>query len=578
MAMNKLAIAFCGLVAAAGLGLSGCDSGGNTDILNLGVKNVVAETVYAGANPDPAVGATNVTLSISGPGMTTVSESFPVTAKPASLPFFPEGYDRQVSVEYASVDLLSGASKVTARGRSPSLDVWQGDPTQAPIYVDVAPINSMVRPVHNNDQGNLVPSVLARTNRVGATVTELDDGQLLICGGADVKVGHATWYRADDIDNISKSCELYNPKTGAFAAVNNSLGQTVDMTLPRAFHQAIKLGGPNNPDGRVVLIGGYTQASGGTPAPTPIVEIYDPANRGTPFTQATEPLLGGAGRALFTADLVSPDLNYIVVMGGVSNFKSAGGTWDMFAVTETNNIRTLAHSSLYPGDITKPSASGTVRYNHSMVRVSGYMSNIEGVNKDVDAYLVIGGENETGIVDSVEVFLIGEKGVTVALERKDANKVAMQGGGRTMAPAVYVKDYGVVWIVGGFKGIGLASPTDRVDAFRVGKGNFNGESLKLSGVRGAVSVSHLSSKDVLISGGVGATSRVNTAELLTTGTVTVAGTAYDNQPIINSGVASLEKQRAGHVTVTDQTGRVMILGGVSETEASPDPIMYNPID
>ncbi len=70
--------------------------------------------------------------------------------------------------------------------------------------------------------------------RTGHSATLLDDGRVLIVGGAEDVLGEPT-----------NTAEVYNPATGLFSAVGNLLGG------PRALHRAIKLD-----DGRVLVAGG----------------------------------------------------------------------------------------------------------------------------------------------------------------------------------------------------------------------------------------------------------------------------------------------------------------------------------
>jgi hypothetical protein len=49
-------------------------------------------------------------------------------------------------------------------------------------------------------------------------------------------------------------------------------------------------------------------------------------------------------------------------------------------------------------------------------------------------------------------------------------------------------------------------------------------------------------------------------------------------PTMKSDVPAMESPRGGHIAITDQTGRVLLFGGVDNSGASPDQIMYNPLD
>jgi hypothetical protein len=94
-------------------------------------------------------------------------------------------------------------------------------------------------------------------SRVDHTATTLRDGRVLIAGG---------YSEADDttqVRHILATAELFDPKTGTFAA-------TGDMTGSRSGHSATLLS-----DGRVLIVGGLLIGGGSTQPGT--AEIYDPA-------------------------------------------------------------------------------------------------------------------------------------------------------------------------------------------------------------------------------------------------------------------------------------------------------------
>ncbi|NKE70898.1 kelch repeat-containing protein [Candidatus Manganitrophus noduliformans] len=86
------------------------------------------------------------------------------------------------------------------------------------------------------------------------TATRLDDGQVLIAGGAD-----------KDEDLIDRAL-LFDP------AIDNSVVETTEMEDPRRFHTAQLLS-----DGRVLLVGGETDLSDGTIETLRRTEFYNPA-------------------------------------------------------------------------------------------------------------------------------------------------------------------------------------------------------------------------------------------------------------------------------------------------------------
>lgn len=99
------------------------------------------------------------------------------------------------------------------------------------------------------------------------TATRLDDGQVLIAGGAD-----------KDEDLIDRAL-IFDP------AIDNSVVETTEMEDPRRFHTAQLLS-----DGRVLLVGGETDLSDGTIETLRRTEFYDPTipgfTPGPPLVQA----------------------------------------------------------------------------------------------------------------------------------------------------------------------------------------------------------------------------------------------------------------------------------------------------
>jgi N-acetylneuraminic acid mutarotase len=124
--------------------------------------------------------------------------------------------------------------------------------------------------------------------RAGHTVTKLQDGRVLVTGGADTALV------------VSNAGGLYDPATDTWSA-------TGLMTSPRVAHSANLL-----PDGRVLLCGGTTDASdvlAGATHALKTTEFYDPATNSfaagpnlarphvahTAVTMATGDVLIGAG-------------------------------------------------------------------------------------------------------------------------------------------------------------------------------------------------------------------------------------------------------------------------------------------
>jgi len=566
---------------AVGLGLvflaAGCGGGDNPDLFSVQIKKAIAEKTYDGANPDPASGAVAVRLTVTGPGMDTRSKESDIGVGGSAvigIPEFPEGDDRQFTFEFLGPanPLKNNERPVIGRGRSASLTV-DADAVRAPDRIYVAPVNSMVRPTTVDDETGLVVSSLpVKASRVGASMTELDDGRILICGGAQVRAEAETWYMPDDLNNLTDTCETYDPKTGLFTEVANR------MNVKRAYHQAVKLGSPDNPDGRVVLIGGYTVPDGGTITVTNLVDIFNPktglfisatSNEGQPG------LYGGQGRALFTADLVNADKNLIVLFGGYSNVSAVGGTYDIVWVTE-GSVMTIAHAQLFNKE---DPAKGIVRYNHALAKVRQYADELVEGN-GYQAYLLLGGENESGVIDTIEPYVITCPGVDACkLQRQDQLVVKIPGGARSMPVVAYDKLHNFLFVAGGFGAKGGKSPTDRVEIFRVSNANFReNEVLSLGSKMGGMSIAEMDDGRFLLAGGWDGTKPVDAVKIVSPKGPVIQNGQEIETPAVKSAVPTMDAARAGHSMLTDQTGRVLIFGGIDAEKDSPEPIFYNPGD
>lgn len=122
--------------------------------------------------------------------------------------------------------------------------------------------------------------------RIGHTATLLADGRVLITGGATSGEGVP--------GGISRSAEIWDPATGSFRMLPRR------MSIGRVNHSATRL-----PDGKVLLVGGYTADGDGV-----LAEIFDPATES--FSIIATP--GLESRALHAA-VGLPDGD-VLILGG----------------------------------------------------------------------------------------------------------------------------------------------------------------------------------------------------------------------------------------------------------------------
>ncbi len=102
-AVARFMAAVVAVVGTAVLAGCGSDTQPQTQsVLQVHVGLVQAVKVLTGESLDPAVGAQTIKNTVSGPGMEDVSTSYNYKDGPGGsgeLPVFPEGYERQVTVE-----------------------------------------------------------------------------------------------------------------------------------------------------------------------------------------------------------------------------------------------------------------------------------------------------------------------------------------------------------------------------------------------------------------------------------------------------------------------------------------------
>ena len=146
---------------------------------------------------------------------------------------------------------------------------------------------------------------LMTSARDGATANLLDNGQVLITGGAIA-----------DGDSVA-TAELFDPKTGKFTATAGV------MNSVRAWHSSVYL-----PDGRIMIAGGGINIPVADAVTTATVDFYDPASG---RFQAEAAML--SPREFFTATLLYS--GQVLIPGGLIETSTIG-----FAALETAELYT----------------------------------------------------------------------------------------------------------------------------------------------------------------------------------------------------------------------------------------------
>ena len=572
---QRIAIACaCGVVVASACGGSGGSNySGLVDVKVFPVKGATLSS--AAEDPFDPARARLLRTSVSGPYISTPVESVTDFAShQGSIEQIPFGYSRQVTVEVCAANCdPKVAGDILARGRSVPFDVLDERSKQS-VSVFVAPRNAFTTPATAAIPPQ--PSRPSSSNLIGATATQLVDGRILLLGGARVKSGAASWYRAADLETVLNQAEVYDPQTGQFSAVG-------PMTRARAFHQAVVI-----PDGRVVILGGYTQEAQGPVKLDATVEVFDPktgtfalsANQdGSPIFIPPQPDAAHGvegGRALFQAALLAPNSPLIVLTGGVANPSVAGAYVDVYLL----DVGTVCHVGLK-----------AARYNHAMVYVPNWhptQTNSAGS----PAFVLFGGENDTGTLDLVEAFTVNPTGSCVPgagapMIVVDSSDVRLPGGGRTLLAAAYVPKQQIVYVIGGFNDAAHQNPSGLVNPYRTTIGNFlldqQGnpiEGFTLDQPRGAMTATLMEHDTVLIAGGIGANGAVlSTMELIVEDFVCDPDGQNCRINILRvvGATPPMPQPRAGHLALFDATSRVLFAGGFSSPYTPvQDIVFYNP--
>ncbi|MBM4388563.1 MAG: hypothetical protein FJ088_12535, partial [Deltaproteobacteria bacterium] len=177
---NSLAAVFACLFA---LGvLSGCSSGGGSS-KGLDIK------IF---KPDPQYGHDPLSekIKLLKISVTGFDISKPVTKivdkaiGSAQISGIPYGYARYITIEGCTMQCSETPGDIVSKGTSMKVTVKKGDEPKN-INIFVSEINTF-NPVTSVNTG--IKSTLFMKERAGATITPLDDGRILIAGGAQPKI------------------------------------------------------------------------------------------------------------------------------------------------------------------------------------------------------------------------------------------------------------------------------------------------------------------------------------------------------------------------------------------------------
>lgn len=535
-------------IVTIGLFLVCCqETGGNENLLTVNIYPVNGYSVQ-GNIPALPENAQYFKFTVSGLNMKDVSTKSQISSTIHPLPKATYGKGRQVTVEVCTdVCDENAEGDIVSRGRTVSFTINKGSGKRE-FNVFVQPRNSFASPISANTNQK---TNLNFADRVGATVTLLDDGRILIAGGAKVS-GSTTWWEKEDISEVTSSAEIFDPNTGEFEEVG-------PMLYPRAFHQAVKLA---DKAGTVVLLGGYTSPDGKAPVTTSAsVEAFDPISN--KFYKCND-FPENAGRALFTAGLAEAANNLIFIAGGVSNIPQAESTWDIYLCGDGSGYGIVGHGNLY---------NKQVRYNHTMTYLPNYPRGPH--------FVIMGGEDHQKTLNTIEAYRIdlsGDNPEMILDEASVSQTFPLSTGGRTLHSAVHVSAHGLVYVIGGFSGKGHQNPVKKVSFFWESDAKFDGSELDLYEARGAFTATLIDNNMIFIAGGFGESTPLKTTEVIGQQESCNENGCY-LQPVVipNFTPPFIENPKAGHLAIFDSTRKILILGGISSQGKNDYAVyLYNP--
>ncbi|MBR57085.1 MAG: hypothetical protein CMH54_03405 [Myxococcales bacterium] len=493
--------------------------GGGDELLKL---NLVLYTPPSGPNPYEGVDWLRITARDAN-NKELVYDYVPLSYGAAQLKGIPYG-TRQIVVEghptrpntqepYPEVILSRGGTPLVSMSTG-SAEVY------APVYM--IPSNTFVQtakaPLAAGPGAFATGMSLAR---VGMTVTKLDDGNVVIAGGAFLSESTGSFEYATDLNpgTFRDSVEIYDVKDGTFT--NTSTDSFKKLTHARAYHASVTL-----TDGRIAFLGGLTSINGQITA-VKTVEVLDPS---TGNIQYMPHLDLDMPRAYHTVTPIPGNTGRYLIVGGLDN---ASGNWAIWS--ELNGIEGT-------GNLLTP------RYAHTATAVPG--SNL---------VIITGGENANGMAGSMEIF-------NGAANTFESQAIALPYA-RSFHTASYVPQRGFIYLAGGFGDYNHTTLVGAVDVFHVPTRQYQATGFAVSNPRAVHTAVVMEDNRVLLSGGMTlangnytptATSEMIFEHLDATG---------QNLTIMIGDAANMPTSRFLHHGIALDTGLALLVGGATSSNA-----------
>lgn len=557
------------VVSVAALALAaGCGTAAVTPV-PLAVHEVPGTLPGAAAPQDPLQGVNFLRVTLTGDDFGAVERTFAVDLHHAALPAAPDGDGRQILVEgCAASDCQAGA---VSQGRTMPFAIRAGEPAPG-LDVFLAPVNSVAyaaKPTGGRDPGPTGPSLPVHADRLGASLTVLDDGRLLIAGGAPVASVGSDPTSPASLGTPSSSVEVFDPGKGTFVEVG-------PMSQGRSYHEAVKLQGRGGEPGRVLLLGGYAGTSGSL-APTTSVDVFDPSTgKCTPVDKGNQLAFA---RARFGAALAYPGQDVVFLAGGDTRPATASSSWDLYHV----DFGVVGHGSL---DEDAP------RWNHRVTAVDGW--NAAGASPGRAAILVSGGEDQNGPIPLFEVYSLPvsadglaqrDAGGYLFVQPEAAAMTRLPSGARTRHQVVYVSARQSVLVIGGFADAALTA-VQPVDIYSTQDAAFAPVSVLLHTARGAHTATLLDGDTILVVGGMaGSGAPLGTTERIVDRSACGAGNscapswaaeAVDAHGAALTPVLPGGRTRYGHLAAFDPTHSLFVFGGIDDQTNATTAVVFHP--
>lgn len=253
------------------------------------------------------------------------------------------------------VEGLDSQGRVRASGGTRKLRVVEDDPAPgAPALVQLVPVNAFARsgaPYAAADGGLAIDTATFDDGpRAGHTATLLEDGRVLIVGGAEL-VAEGAGLAGTQIGAIRDGIVIYDPHVGYFEVARDRTGAPLRLGSARAWHTASRLSG-----NRVLVTGGLSPSEVAGVTTLRSVELIQPDPAGGFERVSLDPM--AVARAHHTAT-VRYD-GSVLVVGGESrdgDFVAGQSTAELFdpqtstfRATEPLSVARAEHTATLLGD------------------------------------------------------------------------------------------------------------------------------------------------------------------------------------------------------------------------------------